>query len=47
MEFSNVTAQAKANIYFDGKVVSHGVTLADGSTKTFGLIYAGEYHFGT
>ncbi|MEN9022315.1 MAG: DUF1255 family protein [Verrucomicrobiaceae bacterium] len=47
MEFSNVTAQAKANIYFDGKVVSHGVTLADGSTKTFGLIYTGEYHFGT
>ncbi|MDB4491883.1 pyrimidine/purine nucleoside phosphorylase [bacterium] len=47
MEFSNVTAQAKANIYFDGKVVSHGVTLEDGSTKTFGLIYPGEYHFGT
>ncbi len=47
MEFSNVTAQAKANIYFDGKVVSHGVTLEDGSTKTFGLIYSGEYHFGT
>ena len=47
MEFTNVTAQAKANIYFDGKVVSHGVTLEDGSTKTFGLIYPGEYHFGT
>lgn len=47
MEFSNVTAQAKANIYFDGKVVSHGITLEDGSTKTFGLIYPGDYHFGT
>lgn len=47
MEFSNVTAKAKANIYFDGKVVSHGITLEDGSTKTFGLIYPGEYHFGT
>ncbi|MFT5401756.1 MAG: hypothetical protein ACI9DF_000581, partial [Verrucomicrobiales bacterium] len=47
MEFSNVTATAKANIYFDGRVVSHGITLADGSTKTFGLIYPGDYHFGT
>ncbi len=47
MEFSNVTAKAKANIYFDGKVVSHGIVLEDGSTKTFGLIYPGEYHFGT
>lgn len=47
MEFKNVTAQAKANIYFDGKVVSHGITQEDGTTKTFGVIFAGSYHFGT
>lgn len=47
MQFSNVTAEAKANIYFDGKVVSHGITLEDGTTKTFGIIYPGSYHFGT
>lgn len=47
MEFSNVTAKAKANIYFEGKVVSHGITLEDGSKKSFGLIYPGSYHFGT
>ncbi|NWK54034.1 pyrimidine/purine nucleoside phosphorylase [Verrucomicrobiaceae bacterium N1E253] len=47
MQFSNVTAEAKANVYFDGKVVSHGITLEDGSTKTFGLIYPGVYHFAT
>jgi len=47
MQFPNVTADAKANIYFDGKVVSHKITLADDSTKTLGLIYPGEYHFGT
>ena len=47
MEFKNVTATAKANVYFDGRVVSHAVTLEDGTTKTFGLIYPGEYHFGT
>lgn len=45
--FSNVTVDAKANIYFDGRVVSHSVHFADGSKKTVGLIYAGEYHFGT
>jgi uncharacterized protein YaiE (UPF0345 family) len=46
-EFPNVTAVAKANIYFDGKVVSHAITFPDGSKKTLGLIYPGTYHFGT
>ncbi|MDC0088006.1 pyrimidine/purine nucleoside phosphorylase [Akkermansiaceae bacterium] len=47
MEFKNVTAAAKANIYFEGKVVSHGIVLEDGTTKTFGVIFPGSYHFGT
>ncbi|HYF34174.1 MAG TPA: pyrimidine/purine nucleoside phosphorylase [Prosthecobacter sp.] len=46
-EFSNVTAVAKANVYFDGKVVSHSLLFGDGSKKTLGLIYPGTYHFGT
>ena len=46
-EFSNVTAITKANIYFDGKVVSHSLVFADGSKKSLGLIYPGTYHFGT
>ena len=46
-EFTNVTAVCKANVYFDGKVVSHTLLFADGAKKTLGLIYAGEYHFGT
>ncbi len=45
--FSNVTVDAKANVYFDGRVVSHSVRFADGSKKTLGLIYPGSYHFGT
>ncbi len=45
--FSNVTVDAKANIYFDGKVVSHTVHFPDDSKKTLGLIYPGTYHFGT
>ena len=46
-EFSNVTAVAKANVYFEGKVVSHTIRFADGKKKTLGLIYPGEFHFGT
>jgi uncharacterized protein YaiE (UPF0345 family) len=46
-EFSNVTVVAKANVYFDGRVVSHTLRFADGTKKTLGLIYPGEYHFGT
>ncbi|MBL9137570.1 MAG: pyrimidine/purine nucleoside phosphorylase [Verrucomicrobiales bacterium] len=47
VQFPNVTAIAKANVYFDGKVVSHSVLFPDGSKKTLGLIYPGSYHFGT
>lgn len=46
-EFADVTVSCKANIYFDGKVISHSVTLADGSRKTLGLIYPGRYKFDT
>lgn len=46
-EFKNVTVVAKANVYFDGKVVSHTLRFADGTKKTIGIIYPGEYHFGT
>jgi uncharacterized protein YaiE (UPF0345 family) len=46
-EFRGVTALTKANIYFDGKVVSHTLLFPDGSRKTLGLIYAGKYHFDT
>jgi uncharacterized protein YaiE (UPF0345 family) len=45
--FANVEVTAKANVYFDGKVVSHTVRFADGSKKTLGLIYPGSFHFGT
>ncbi len=46
-QFSGVTVHTKANVYFDGKVVSHTVIMADGAKKTLGLIYPGNYHFGT
>lgn len=45
--FSGVTVHTKANIYFDGRVVSHTVLMPDGAKKTLGLIQPGSYHFGT
>lgn len=47
VQFENVNAVAKANIYFDGKVVSHSLLFLDGTKKTLGLIYPGKFHFGT
>lgn len=45
--FSSVIVHTKANVYFDGRVVSHTVLFPSGEKKTLGLIYPGEYHFGT
>ena len=45
--FTGVTVHTKANVYFDGRVVSHTVLMPDGAKKTLGLIYPGNYHFGT
>ena len=47
MEFSQVTAVCKANIYFEGRVISHTLRFADGSKKTLGLIYPGTFEFKT
>lgn len=46
-QFTGVTVVTKANVYFEGKVVSHTVLFTDGTKKTLGLIYSGKYHFGT
>ena len=46
-QFAGVTAVTKANVYFDGKVVSHTILMPDGAKKTLGLIYPGAYNFGT
>jgi hypothetical protein len=46
-QFDNVSVVAKANVYFDGRVVSHTVLLAGGAKKTLGLIYPGAFKFNT
>lgn len=47
MEFKNVAIIKKANIYFDGKVTSRTVIFPDGSKKTLGIMFPGDYEFGT
>lgn len=47
ISFTGAEVTAKANVYFDGKVVSHAIKLADGTRKTLGLIYPGSFHFAT
>ncbi|MHB9022628.1 MAG: pyrimidine/purine nucleoside phosphorylase [Armatimonadota bacterium] len=46
-QFDQVSVLTKANVYFDGNVVSHTVLFASGEKKTLGLIYPGSYNFGT
>jgi len=46
-QFAGVTADKKANIYFDGKVTSRTLHFVDGSIKTLGIMLPGEYTFNT
>lgn len=46
-QFTNVTVEKKASIYFDGKVTSRTVRFEDGSHKTLGIMLPGDYTFGT
>ncbi|MEI7535900.1 MAG: pyrimidine/purine nucleoside phosphorylase [Comamonadaceae bacterium] len=43
----NVSIATQANIYFDGKCVSHGITLADGSKITVGVVLPATLKFNT
>jgi uncharacterized protein YaiE (UPF0345 family) len=46
-QFNNVSVVSKANVYFDGKCVSHSLTLADGSKKSVGVILPSTLTFNT
>jgi uncharacterized protein YaiE (UPF0345 family) len=41
------TVSTRANVYFDGKCVSHGITLADGTKKSVGVILPSTLTFNT
>ncbi|MBY0575437.1 MAG: pyrimidine/purine nucleoside phosphorylase [Gallionellaceae bacterium] len=40
--FDNVSVGKKANVFFDGKCVSHSVFFPDGTRKTCGVIMPGS-----
>jgi uncharacterized protein YaiE (UPF0345 family) len=44
---AGVTLTTKANVYFDGKCVSHSYTLADGTRQSVGVVLPAELTFGT
>lgn len=46
-EFQNVTVVKRANVFFDGKVVSRTLVFTDGAKKTLGIMQPGEYEFST
>lgn len=46
-QYDNVSVVKQANVYFDGKCVSHTVILADGTKKTVGVILPSSLTFNT
>jgi purine/pyrimidine-nucleoside phosphorylase len=46
-KFDGVAVATKANVYFDGKCVSHGITLADGKKKSVGVVLPATLTFNT
>jgi purine/pyrimidine-nucleoside phosphorylase len=45
--FDGVSVNTQASVYFDGKCISHGITLADGSKKSVGVILPASLTFNT
>jgi uncharacterized protein YaiE (UPF0345 family) len=43
----SVTVTTQASVYFDGKCISHGITLADGTKKSVGVILPATLTFNT
>jgi purine/pyrimidine-nucleoside phosphorylase len=46
-QFDNISVIKKANVYFDGKCVSHTVQFADGTKKSVGVILPATLTFNT
>ena len=46
-KIDGVSIATHANVYFDGKCVSHSLTLADGTKKSVGVILASTLTFNT
>ena len=46
-KIDGASVATQANVYFDGKCVSHSVTLADGTKKSVGVILPSQLTFKT
>lgn len=46
-QFDNVSVIKKANVYFEGKCISHNVLFADGTRKSVGVIFPSVLVFNT
>ena len=46
-QFDNVSVVKQANVYFDGKCVSHTVQFADGTKKSVGVVMPSQLTFNT
>ena len=46
-KFDAASVATKANVYFDGKCVSHSITLADGTQKSVGVVLPSTLTFNT
>ena len=43
----NVSVSTQASVYFDGKCVSHAITLSDGTKKSVGVVLPATLTFNT
>lgn len=46
-QLDGVSVTTRANVYFEGKCVSHGITLADGTKKSVGVVLPATLTFKT
>jgi purine/pyrimidine-nucleoside phosphorylase len=46
-KIENISVTTKANVYFDGKCVSHGIAFPDGTKKSVGVILPATLTFNT
>ena len=46
-DLSNATVDPRANVYFDGKCVSHSIELPDGTKKSVGVVLPSTLKFNT
>ena len=46
-QFDNVSVKKKANVYFDGKCVSHTVMFPNGTRSTIGVMFPEQLTFNT